>query len=150
MSDVRAVRNAKARAKYALNREDGVARSRQWALNNPDKVNQRSVEWRSQRRPIEVVLYWNARNRAKAKGIEFALQVSDIVVPKLCPVLGLELVIGTGFAKPNSPSLDRIDPALGYIPGNIAVISHKANTIKSNATMDELKRVLSYMERRNG
>jgi hypothetical protein len=96
------------------------------------------------------VLWWNARNRAKAQGIEFTLSLEDVVVPELCPVLGIPLVIATGCAKDGSPSLDRIDPARGYVQGNVKVISHKANTIKSNATADEIRAVLAYVEAANG
>jgi UDP-N-acetylenolpyruvoylglucosamine reductase len=39
---------------------------------------------------------------------------------------------------PNAPSLDRIDSARGYVPGNVQVVSHKANTMKSNASTEEL------------
>lgn len=39
------------------------------------------------------------------------------------------------------------NPALGYVPGNIAVISHLANTIKSNCTDPEVfRRVARYLE----
>lgn len=40
---------------------------------------------------------------------------------------------------PNNPSIDRLDPSIGYIPGNICVISYKANTMKNNASYTELK-----------
>ena len=44
-------------------------------------------------------------------------------------------------------SLDCIIPELGYVPGNVAVISRRANTIKNDATIEELELVLAYMKR---
>lgn len=71
-----------------------------------------------------------------------------MVIPDFCPVLGLPLYRNTGGLAqgPNSPSLDRIDPALGYVKGNVNVISSKANAIKSNATPEELLRVAAYYQ----
>jgi hypothetical protein len=48
-------------------------------------------------------------------------------------------------AKPNSPSFDRInnDPAIGYVRGNVNIISQRANQIKSDATAAELQAVWS-------
>jgi hypothetical protein len=46
-----------------------------------------------------------------------------------------------GKILPNSPSIDRIDPARGYVKGNIWVISYRANVIKNDASHDELKLV---------
>lgn len=33
---------------------------------------------------------------------------------------------------------------MGYVPGNVVVISHRANCIKYNATMQELCAVVSF------
>ncbi|WP_285401044.1 hypothetical protein [Luteibacter sp. ME-Dv--P-043b] len=71
-----------------------------------------------------------------------------MVIPDFCPVLGLPLYRNSGGAAqgPNSPSIDRINPALGYVRGNVKVISSKANAIKSNATPEELLRVAAYYQ----
>lgn len=93
-------------------------------------------------------LIHGARARARKKGVPFALKLSDIEVPTHCPALGVPLVKGIGRGpgpQPNSPTLDRIDPALGYIPGNVVVISHRANAIKSDATVDEIERVAAWL-----
>jgi hypothetical protein len=76
-----------------------------------------------------------AKQRAKNKGWEFNLTHEDINIPKYCPYLGIELKYLGGDS---SPSLDRIDSSKGYIKGNVQVISTKANTMKSNASKDEL------------
>jgi hypothetical protein len=83
-------------------------------------------------------LWERARRRAKERGLEFAIAKDAIVIPKRCPALGLPIRVGhvrTG----NSPSLDRIDPSLGYIPGNVRVISDKANRLKSDRSLAELR-----------
>lgn len=76
-----------------------------------------------------------AKQRAKNKGWEFNLTYEDIVIPKYCPYLGLELKYLGGDS---SPSLDRIDSNKGYVKGNVQVISTKANTMKNNASKEEL------------
>lgn len=89
-----------------------------------------------------------ARERAKRKGIAFSLTVEDIEWVEVCPVLGIPLRYGGwgGFGgKPDSASLDRIDNAKGYVPGNVAVISDRANRIKGNATADELEAIARWM-----
>jgi hypothetical protein len=78
-----------------------------------------------------------ARYRAKKLGLEFNLDVSDIVIPELCPLLEIPIVFVNSIA-PGNPSLDRIDNTKGYVKGNVKVISYQANTMKSNATLTEL------------
>lgn len=83
--------------------------------------------------------------RAKQKGIPFNLEKEDIFLPDGCPALGIELDYGTKKRqKPNSPSLDRRVPNLGYVKGNVQVISVKANVIKNDSTVEELAAVLAY------
>jgi len=42
--------------------------------------------------------------------------------------------------------LDRIDNNKGYIKDNVWVISRKANTIKNNASLEELKALVAALE----
>ena len=88
-----------------------------------------------------------ARRRAKAKGREYTLTAADIHIPARCPILGIRLGPNTGgrAATANSPSLDRIDPAGGYTPDNIQVISHRANTLKSDGTLEEFEALVSWL-----
>jgi hypothetical protein len=58
----------------------------------------------------------------------------------VCPYLGIPLVHGTGKLTRSSPTLDRITPALGYVEGNVEVISYLANAMKRDATEEQLIR----------
>lgn len=88
-------------------------------------------------------LWEMAKRRAKRNGTDFALRLEDIPeVPVLCPVLGIRLQ-PNDVAGPidSSPSLDRIQAKLGYVPGNVRVISFRANRLRSDASADELRAV---------
>lgn len=80
--------------------------------------------------------------------IPFNLEESDVIIPDTCPVLGIPIKIHTGRGGyfPDSPTIDRIIPELGYIKGNIKVISFRANLLKTNATLEELKAIIKYIE----
>lgn len=94
----------------------------------------------------------NAKSRAKRDGREFSLTIEDIVIPKRCPILGIELKAEVGSGRANSPSqnecspqLDRIDSAKGYIPGNVCVVSAKANIQKKNGTAKEFLAITAFL-----
>lgn len=76
----------------------------------------------------------NSKKSAKERGLEHSIDVIDIVIPDKCPVLNCEMIHKTAYA----PTLDRIDSSKGYIKGNVQVISWKANTMKNDATYEEL------------
>jgi hypothetical protein len=85
-----------------------------------------------------------ARKRGRLKGIECTISHEDIVVPEFCPVFGVKLEVADGFVTDFSPTLDRIDNAKGYVPGNVMVVSWRANRLKADATFDELNRVSDF------
>ena len=66
-----------------------------------------------------------------------------------CPVLGVDMEISKLGSKKNdlTPSIDRIDPKKGYVKDNIIVVSMRANRIKTDATVDEIKRVADFYEK---
>lgn len=88
----------------------------------------------------EAKMWRRAKNRAKEQNLPFDIVVDDIVIPKVCPILGLSLAVhkGKSGTYSDSPSLDKIVPELGYVKGNIQVISHLANAMKYNATKSQL------------
>jgi hypothetical protein len=88
-----------------------------------------------------------AVNRGKQNGLYSDLVVSDLVWPDVCPVLGIHLTYnGQRGDRDTRASLDRRDPAIGYTKENVRVISMRANRIKSDATIEELQKIIAYME----
>lgn len=83
-------------------------------------------------------MWRSAKQRAKQLGIPFDIEISDVVIPENCPYLGFPLVRGHRFSQDDSPSLDKINPDLGYVRGNVQVISYMANSMKRNATPEQL------------
>lgn len=73
--------------------------------------------------------------------LPFNLTVDDIHIPKRCPVLGIVLNMNRHEEK---PSLDRIIPSLGYVHGNVIVISVRANRLKADASLKEMSRITSF------
>jgi hypothetical protein len=101
----------------------------------------------------EKALLQNARRRARRKGIPFDLVYTDLVpLPTHCPVLGMRLAYGPGrgrklYENPNAASLDRIHNHLGYVKGNVIVISLRANLLKGQATVAELRKIADFYGR---
>lgn len=81
----------------------------------------------------------SAKARAKAAGRECTVTLDDIIVPEFCPLLGVKITNGSRQVKTNSPTIDRKDSTKGYTPDNIWVISWRANRIKSDSTLEELR-----------
>lgn len=85
----------------------------------------------------------SARTRAKMKGV--ICDIDDVYISKnfaldRCPIMGIPFVWDSKCAQAGSPSLDQIVPGLGYRKGNVQLICHLANTMKSNANLSELRR----------
>lgn len=81
----------------------------------------------------------NAKSRATRKGIVFNIVEDDLTIPEVCPLLGILLVIGNNVDTRNSsPSIDRIDNTLGYIRGNVRIISFLANSMKRDVPKEYL------------
>lgn len=88
---------------------------------------------------------------SKSEGIEFTISIEELLkdLPEICPVLGIKLSWGIRKGqsgnKDSSPSLDKFNSELGYIPGNVFWISQLANRIKSNFTTTQINAVALWM-----
>lgn len=134
-------------AKYYLaNKDEAKARAKKYRQANPAKRREYAALWTRQN--VKQRAWWHARRRAETAGLPFTITPDSLPdVPSACPVLGIPLDVGTGQRHAGSPSLDRIIPRLGYTPENVHWISWRANRIKNDATIDELRLVADYFER---
>lgn len=98
----------------------------------------------------EFKLIWSQlKSSATKRGIFFDLKptdIDDIGIPISCPILGIPLYFHRDKVQDDSISFDRIDSTKGYEVGNLVVISYRANKLKSNATMDELRKMVRFYE----
>lgn len=105
---------------------------------------------------IEALLYKSARSRSIRKGLEFDLSISDIIIPVCCPILDIPLSTdvflvdgvkrGSVFPE-NYPTIDRIDSNKGYTKDNCHVISWKANRLKSNASIEDIRKLYEWSQK---
>lgn len=119
---------------------------KEWGTMPEIKVKKK--EWQSSwsKKSTENRLLNSARERAKKAGIPFSLKLEDIVVPAVCPALGIPLKRGDRKRHDGSPTLDRFVDKLGYIPENVSVISYRANRIKNDGTLEELIKITEWMK----
>lgn len=117
--------------------------------------------------PAERIRYRNSKNTLEAqfrarrnqslkKGIPFTITFEELEQPEFCPVLGLKLNYewsgknGGHLRDPSKATIDKVVPELGYVPGNVFVISWRANKLKSDMKLDELEKIMKYIkEKRN-
>ena len=126
---------------YRRNAEKKKEMNRRWHQANPDKQREYSLRHRKNK-PTAKRLYDDAKIRASLRGLEFTIEAEDVEVPDVCPIFNVTMVENTNTA----PSLDRIDSSKGYVKGNIAVISRRANVIKNDGTASEHMAIAAYMQ----
>ena len=114
---------------------------------------ERSIETNKKRfdpnaisKTTEYKMLARAKSRAKKNNLPFNIELDDIVIPERCPLLGIKIESTEVRNSPNNPSLDKIIPEKGYIKGNVWVISNRANTLKNDATLQELKILVENLE----
>ena len=98
-------------------------------------------------------LYEKKREKFRAKkanavriGYTWEIDFSDIVWNDVCPILGIPLDYYAHHVQENSPSFDQIDAGLGYVKGNVHIISWRANRIKNNGTAQEHRQIADYLD----
>ena len=121
--------------KYEKFKEQKIIKRRQWLKNL-------SLEDRIQ------IAFNRAKLRSKKDGREFSISLEYLIslYPKtgICPVLGTKMEFG---GQPeSSPSIDRIDNTKGYIEGNVAWISNKANSVKGDSSIKDILSLAEWLK----
>ena len=90
------------------------------------------------RNPYKTV-FQNARARVLRGGGTWELDFDTFDFPEYCPYLGYKLnySYGKGKIQHNSPSFDQINAGMGYIKGNVEIVSNRANSMKNDASVDD-------------
>ncbi len=118
------------------NLERCKATQKQYYENNRDNLL-RKERVRLEQKPWKYLCKY-AKKRAKELGLPFELTEEYVktLVPDdmMCPVIRIPLIVSKGHIANGSMTLDRLIPELGYVCGNVFVISHLANTIKNDCT----------------
>lgn len=129
-----------------------LVKARVYAHQQRDRLRAKATTMSEdeKRKHVAARLLYHSKWRAKRDGLDFNLTSDDIVIPLNCPLLGVPLVLHyySKFTKggdPAAPSLDRIDPTKGYVKGNVAVISYRANSLKRDASLAELERLVTNL-----
>ncbi len=117
-----------------------------WAARN----ERRSVLWRERRltREGQAKALLRVARRGKRCEIDLPYVLSIWPVDDKCPVFGTPFLYAAprGRKRDTAPSLDRFDSTQGYVPGNVHVISWRANRAKNNSSLEDLRRLLQWME----
>lgn len=124
----------------SLNQDQRAYRATEWY-----KENHRRWEKEDRRANPARALHRSCRKRAQKTGIDFDIDVSDIVIPERCPILE-EPLIYCGPDRLYWPTVDRVDNTKGYVKGNVRVISFKANMMKCDMLIWQVENLLAYMK----
>jgi hypothetical protein len=139
--------NANARAWYQRNSKKACESTKKWRAENPEKVKANKTAWLKKPKNRVSHILGQAKQRANKNGMEFSITLDDLLP---LPVLGIKINYEgnkgqRGFVN-DSPSIDRLDSSLGYVKGNVKIICWRANRVKSDATVEELRAILNFME----
>ena len=132
---------------YENNKEKVKLKRAEWRKNNKEHISEKGKAYRKENKGVsqkwrddnkDKLYFLSLKARAKRKGLEFHLDENDVLGVTVCPVFGFPLVRSLGRPSWNSPSLDRIDNTKGYVKGNIQIMSYLANSMKRDATDEQL------------
>ena len=147
------------RKDYQQNKDRYLEYSKQWRENNVAyrrQYYQEHKEYFKDKRKgknnrLNEMLR-SAKRRASDNCLPFDLTIEymETIAMDHCPITGELLDWELQFSEegkrnPMAPSLDKIIPSLGYTQGNVAIIGHRMNALKSDMTLEELNQLVDYV-----
>jgi hypothetical protein len=134
---------------YEKNKSRILEKRKEYYIKTKDvpeiKAKRKAVKSKHYEENYEFYILGRCKKRAKQSNLDIELE--DIIIPDICPVLNVPLVRGKKKASINSPSVDRIDPNRGYTKDNIQIISNLANMMKNNASPEQLIKFAEWVLR---
>lgn len=128
---------------YTENKDRYLDTTRKYYKENREQLILNAKNYQAQLRktnPVKRLLQYK-KKECKQKNLPFDLTIVDILVPTHCPILGIPISFAEKHGNDNRAELDRIIGDLGYIKGNVQILSRKANRMKSNASFEELIKI---------
>lgn len=133
--------------------------NRRYKINNKEKIDDYNTEYRMRPEVVERMYNYNqnrkskeeltdkfrdivhrCQSRAREKGFPCTITWKDIkdIYTDICPLLEIPLNWNSCSEGRDdyTPSIDKLIPELGYVKGNIRIISNLANMMKSSATKE--------------
>jgi len=139
--------------KYYKNRDAILEQKKEYHLEHKEDHNERCKQYyhENKHKPyfVKYKLLRNAKLRSIKHGIEFTITKDDLVLeePYICTCCGRTMTVNEKIFKDDSITLDKIIPLKGYVPGNVAIICFRCNSLKTDATYEELFNLVEYMKR---
>lgn len=127
---------AKLKLQRAAWKEANIDRVKATAKAYRDSTSEIAKNYRDSHK--DKLYFLSLKSRAVKKGLEFSLVEEDVLGVTVCPVFGFPLVRSSNGPSYDSPSVDRIDNTKGYVKGNIQIMSYLANSMKRDATDEQL------------
>ncbi len=123
--------------------EFGASKRKRDALASKTRIYQKHYDNDVSKAKSE--FFSRKKQNAKSGKWEFSITREDVIWNDVCPIFGIKIDWFATKRTDNSPSFDRINPKLGYIPGNVAIISWRANRIKNDGTAEEHRQIAEFM-----
>ncbi len=118
--------------------------------------HRRKVVYRSKNPKSYLTRLFTALKSSRTKQGKYAFEVTREYVLGLwetqqgrCAITGIELTYDSADKdkKGSNMSIDRIDPVVGYVEGNVQLAAYRVNSMKSDMTEEQLARWVELIYR---
>jgi PAS domain-containing protein len=127
-------------------KEKRNAKTAEWAANNKDRIQANGQRRRAEKRAACMIA--TIKNRAVKRNLEFDLdkhinEIQDRINKGFCELTGYPFTKELGRLF-DTPSIDRIDPAKGYVYDNIRIVLNLINASLGDWGEEKVKDVMRH------